>query len=171
MIRLLMYFRDWRPERWDGFNGTVGILVKHRCSMWDCVELAAVRGTRFLIQPLLREGIRPPGMARYCRSSDRVTRAPRRRTWVQIFAMSKWNYEKQANYQNTKCIQSIKIHQNTLGILILWAGKLYRARSRLYRSGFLQPNIRRKALAEIYTMHSFLQVSNLNLYLNLVNCY
>ena len=29
-----------------------------------------------------------------------------------------------------------------------------RAISRLYRSRFLQPNLRRKALAEIYTMHS-----------------
>ena len=35
------------------------------------------------------------------------------------------------------------------------AGKLYKARSRLYRSKFLQVNTRWKALAEIYTMHSF----------------
>ena len=34
-------------------------------------------------------------------------------------------------------------------------GKLYRARSRLYRSQILQANIRWKALAEIYRMHSF----------------
>ena len=34
-------------------------------------------------------------------------------------------------------------------------GKLYRARSRLYRSQILQVNLRWKALAEIYTMHSF----------------
>ena len=34
-------------------------------------------------------------------------------------------------------------------------GKLYRARSRLYRSQILQLNTRLKALAEIYTMHSF----------------
>ena len=33
--------------------------------------------------------------------------------------------------------------------------KLWRARSRLYRSQILQVNIRLKALAEIYTMHSF----------------
>ena len=33
--------------------------------------------------------------------------------------------------------------------------KLYRARSRLYRSKILQENMRLKALAEIYTMHSF----------------
>ena len=34
-------------------------------------------------------------------------------------------------------------------------GKLYRARSRLYRNEILQVNMRWKALAEIYTMHSF----------------
>ena len=35
-----------------------------------------------------------------------------------------------------------------------WAGKLDRARSRLYRGQFLQENMRWKALAEIYTIHS-----------------
>ena len=40
--------------------------------------------------------------------------------------------------------------------------KLYRARSRLYRSEILQENVRLKALAEIYTMHSFAQLCNLN---------
>ena len=34
-------------------------------------------------------------------------------------------------------------------------GKLYRARSRLYRNKMFQVNTRWKALAEIYTMHSF----------------
>ena len=38
--------------------------------------------------------------------------------------------------------------------------KLYRARSRLYRSQTLQVNMRLKALAEIYTMHSFAQLRN-----------
>ena len=37
-------------------------------------------------------------------------------------------------------------------------GKLYRARSRLYRSQILQLNMRLKALAEIYTMHSFAEL-------------
>ena len=45
--------------------------------------------------------------------------------------------------------------KKTWGICTRRAGKLYRARSRLYRSQSLQPNIRWKALAEIYTMHSF----------------
>ena len=40
--------------------------------------------------------------------------------------------------------------------------KLDRARSRLYRSQILQVNMRLKALAEIYTMHSFAQLCNLN---------
>ena len=35
------------------------------------------------------------------------------------------------------------------------AGKLNKARYRLYRSQILQENMRWKALAEIYTMHSF----------------
>ena len=34
-------------------------------------------------------------------------------------------------------------------------GRLYRDRSRLYRSQILQVNMRWKALAEIYKMHSF----------------
>ena len=42
-----------------------------------------------------------------------------------------------------------------MGICTRRAGKLYKARSRLYRCQFLQLNTRWKALAEIYTMHSF----------------
>ena len=42
-------------------------------------------------------------------------------------------------------------------------GKLWRARSRLYRSEILQVNIRWKALAEIYTMHSFAPFFNLKI--------
>ena len=38
-------------------------------------------------------------------------------------------------------------------------GKLYRAHSRLYRNEVLQVNMRLKALAEIYTMHSFAQAA------------
>ena len=38
------------------------------------------------------------------------------------------------------------------------SGKLYRARSRLYRGQILQVSMRLKALAEIYTMHSFAQL-------------
>ena len=43
------------------------------------------------------------------------------------------------------------------------AGNLYNARSRLYRSQLLQVNMRWKALAEIYIMHSFAQLCNLNI--------
>ena len=39
--------------------------------------------------------------------------------------------------------------------LLVFFGKLWEARSRLYRSQILQINTRWKALAEIYTMHSF----------------
>ena len=48
------------------------------------------------------------------------------------------------------------------------SGKLYRARSRLYRSQILQVNTRWKALAEIYTMHSFAPLSNLKI--SVKNC-
>ena len=41
------------------------------------------------------------------------------------------------------------------------SGKLDRARSRLYRSHILQVNMRWKALAEIYKMHSFATFSKL----------
>ena len=49
------------------------------------------------------------------------------------------------------------------------AGTLQRARSRLYRSQNLQVSMRSKALAEIYTMHSFAQLCNLNFWGK--NCY
>ena len=42
--------------------------------------------------------------------------------------------------------------------------KLRGARSRLYRRRFLQVNTRWKALAEIYTMHSFAPFSNLKMF-------
>ena len=42
--------------------------------------------------------------------------------------------------------------------------KLPGARSRLYRRRFLQVNTRWKALAEIYTMHSFAPFSNLKIF-------
>ena len=45
---------------------------------------------------------------------------------------------------------------------------LYRARSRLHRSQILQVDMRWKALAEIYTMHSFAPVSNLKIFVK--NC-
>ena len=47
------------------------------------------------------------------------------------------------------------------------SGKLYRARSRLYRNKILQVNMRLKALAEIYTMHSFAQLCNLNFFVKI----
>jgi hypothetical protein len=42
--------------------------------------------------------------------------------------------------------------------------KIKSARSRLYRRRFLQVNTGWKALAEIYTMHSFAPLSNLNFF-------
>ena len=44
----------------------------------------------------------------------------------------------------------------------------HRARSRLYRSQILQVNTRWKALAEIYTLHSFAPFSNRNFFVK--NC-
>ena len=68
------------------------------------------------------------------------------------------------------CIVSSRIARvdETWGICTRRAGKLYKARSRLYRSQILQVNMRWKALAEIYTMHSFAPVSNLKIFVK--NC-
>ena len=52
--------------------------------------------------------------------------------------------------------------KGTWAICTRRVGKLYKARSRLYRSQILQANTRWKALAEIYTMHSFAPFSNRN---------
>ena len=49
----------------------------------------------------------------------------------------------------------------TWGICTRRAGKLYKPRSPLYRSQNLQKHMRWKALAEIYTMHSFAPFSML----------
>ena len=49
--------------------------------------------------------------------------------------------------------------------------ELQTARYRLYRSQILQQNMRWKALAEIYTMHSFAPVSNLNIFVKICNCF
>ena len=54
-------------------------------------------------------------------------------------------------------------HQRTWEICTRRSGNLYKARSQLYRSRLLRPNIRWKPLAKIYAMHSVLQLSNLNL--------
>ena len=50
------------------------------------------------------------------------------------------------------------------------SGKLDRARSRLYRGQILQENMRLKALAEIYAMHSFARLCNFNFCQNLPIC-
>ena len=50
--------------------------------------------------------------------------------------------------------------------MIFWT--LLEARSRLYRSQILQVNMRWKALAEIYTMHSFAPFSSLNFFVKLL---
>ena len=57
-------------------------------------------------------------------------------------------------------IDGPELVDETCGICTRRAGKLYNARSRLYRSQILQVNTRWKALAEIYTMHSFAPLWN-----------
>ena len=47
--------------------------------------------------------------------------------------------------------------------------ELQTARYQLYRSQILQQNMRWKALAEIYTMHSFAPVSNLKNFVKFCN--
>ena len=52
----------------------------------------------------------------------------------------------------------------TWGICTRRAGKLCKARSRLYRNQILQVNTRWKALAEIYTMHAFAPFSDIEIF-------
>ena len=54
--------------------------------------------------------------------------------------------------------------RSEVNIELNFPSKLRGARSRLYRRRFLQVNTRWKALAEIYTMHSFAPFSNLNFF-------
>ena len=61
------------------------------------------------------------------------------------------------------CPRSLLMQLNAEGGCIARSGKLDRARSRLYRTQILQVNARWKALAEIYTMHSFAPFFNLKI--------
>ena len=70
---------------------------------------------------------------------------------------------------SARCSRPLRSGRRATSLLALGGGssciarsdKLDRARSRLYRSQILQENMRWKALAEIYTMHSFVQLCNL----------
>ena len=55
--------------------------------------------------------------------------------------------------------------------LVGGSGELCRARSRLYRSQILQENMRWKALAEIYAMHSFAPFSNLKIFVKIAEIF
>ena len=68
--------------------------------------------------------------------------------------------QKEARYAAVRA--TLGLQPPRLCCCIARSGKLDRARSRLYRSQILQVNMRLKALAEIYTMHSFAQLCNLN---------
>ena len=59
-------------------------------------------------------------------------------------------------------LSSLSSLRSEVNIELNFPPKLRGARSRLYRRRFLQVNTRWKALAEIYTMHSFAPFSNLN---------
>ena len=58
-------------------------------------------------------------------------------------------------YRPTREVGAHAPEKLTWGICTQRAGKLYKARSRLYRKHIFEENMRWKALAEIYTMHSF----------------
>ena len=55
----------------------------------------------------------------------------------------------------TDSFEAVPLSSLDLGSLALLSSKLVGARFPLYRSQILQENTRWKALAEIYTMHSF----------------
>ena len=76
---------------------------------------------------------------------------------------------------SARCSRPLRSGRRATSLLAVGGGssciarsdKLDRARSRLYRRRFLQVNNRWKALAEIYTMHSFAQLCNLIFYQHL----
>ena len=63
------------------------------------------------------------------------------------------------------CIQSQIYDRGWVSLACF--GKPWRARSLLYRSHILQANTRWKALAEIYTMHSFAPFSKLKIFVKI----
>ena len=73
--------------------------------------------------------------------------------------------EGKANWAANKSFEISKFKFKFLRARIF---ELFRARSRLYRSQILQVSTRWKALAEIYTMHSFAPFSHLNFFIT--NC-
>ena len=75
-----------------------------------------------------------------------------------IFVIRVWIFHRRIPNREPVSQTPEQHHKRTWGICTRRAGKLYKARSRLYRSQFLQVNTRWKALAEIYTMHSFAQL-------------
>ena len=69
-----------------------------------------------------------------------------------------WYHPSSTTRRSTHCCRS------TSGICTRRTGKLYKALFRMYRSQIFQVNARWKALAEIYTMHSFAPFSYLNFF-------
>ena len=83
-------------------------------------------------------------------------------SYSNAYLLSKFGFDTAAAAENEPC-QVCKTATSRRGShppARAGCGKLYRARSRLYRSQILQVNMRLKALAEIYTMHSFAQLQN-----------
>ncbi len=86
-----------------------------------------------------------------------------------FFTGSKENIEHWIGHPSFELIDHDVIEPIKLAVDRIWhlacpaspADKLDRARSRLYRRQILQENMRLKALAEIYPMHSFAQLSKL----------
>ena len=92
---------------------------------------------------------RPGGSTPACRGRSSPRRKPKA---SQACKLGNW---RNMNIKTWKTIIS-------WGICTRRACKLNKARFRLYRSQNLQEHMRWKALAEIYTMHSFAQLCNLN---------
>ena len=61
--------------------------------------------------------------------------------------------------------------RSEMNIELNFPPKLRGARFQLYRRRFLQVNTRWKALAEIYTMHSFAPFSNLNFFVKIAKTF
>ena len=85
-------------------------------------------------------------------------------TWAELLVRGRTELEKGAlRDELTKReaglqIRALKFQSSSSTLPRARTCELHRARSRLYRSKLLQENMRLKALAEIYTMHSFAQL-------------
>ena len=126
-------------------------VILELCKGVHCVDLGESFPTSIYLQNLasIQPRTSPLKFRRRSRRTPPDSAAEfRKRAWADASALSKLN--------SWRLLKLIKIKS---------------ARSRLYRSRFLQVNTRWKALAEIYTMHSFAPLSDLKISLKIAELF